>query len=123
MALYENMYVFVNGQVLAENVTIESSLDSDIQDVNTQVKEWAGITPAPITRTTTLNNVIPRTGVEFDAEAKMIAREEIEVMLQEGSSGKKCTSKGYITAAPRSSGVGQNTTLNFTVKGTPSSFK
>jgi hypothetical protein len=122
MALYSQIYIYINGILLAENQTIESALEGDIPDVMTIVKNWAGITPAPIVRTVTAANVIPLPGVEFDYEQKMLDFEEVEIMLQEGGSGKKCVSRGYIVNVPRSAGVGQNTTINFTFRGTPSAF-
>ena len=123
MALYSQIYLYMNGILLAENTTIETSLEADIQDVMTIAKNWAGITPSPITRTVTGNNVIPLSGVEFDFEQKMMDSEEVELMMQEGGSGKKCVTKGYITNVPRSAGVGATTTISFTFKGTPSKFE
>jgi hypothetical protein len=122
MALYSQVYIQVNGMTLAENQTIETALEGDIPDVMTIVKNWAGITPAPIVRTITAANVIPLPGVEFPFEEKMLAFEEVEIQLQEEGSGMKCVSRGYIVNVPRSAGVGQNTTISFTFRGTPSAF-
>lgn len=123
MTVYEQTYLFANGIALAENTTVESSLESDDQDVMTTVLDWAGITPAPITRTVSANNVIPLAGVEFDFEQKKIDREEVEIMLQEGGSGKKCITRGFILTCSRSSGVGQTATFSFTFKGSPGKFE
>lgn len=123
MALYREIFLFANGILLAENTTVETALEADIQDVTTTVKNWAGITPAPIIRTITATNVVPLPGVEFDFEQKMIDFEEVEMMLQEGGSGKKCVTKGYIVNVPRSAGVGATTTISFTFRGTPSKFE
>lgn len=123
MALYREIFLFANGILLAENTTVETALEADIQDVTTTVKNWAGITPAPIVRTITATNVVPLPGVEFDFEQKMIDFEEVEMMLQEGGSGKKCVTKGYIVNVPRSAGVGATTTISFTFRGTPSKFE
>jgi hypothetical protein len=123
MALYSQIYLFVNGVPLAENTTVETSLEADIQDVLTISKGWAGITPSPITRTVTANNVVPLSGVEFNFEQKMMDNEEVELMMQEGGSGKKCVTRGYITNVPRSAGVGATTTISFTFKGTKSKFE
>lgn len=123
MALYSQIYLYANGVLLAENTTVETSLEADIQDVMTIAKNWAGITPSPITRTVTANNVVPLSGIEFDFEQKMLDSEEVELMLQEGGSGKKCVTKGYITNVPRSAGVGATATISFTFKGTPSKFE
>jgi len=123
MALYSEIFLTLNGIRLAENTTIETALEADIQDVMTTVQNWAGITPAPIVRTVTASNVVPLPGVEFDFEAKMIDFEEVELMMQEGATGKKCVSKGYITNVPRSAGVGATTTISFTFRGKPSKFE
>lgn len=123
MALYREIFLFANGILLAENTTVETALEADIQDVTTTVKNWAGITPAPIIRTITASNVVPLPGVEFDFEQKMIDFEEVEMMMQEGGSGKKCVTKGYIVNVPRSAGVGATTTISFTFRGTPSKFE
>ncbi len=123
MALYREIFLFANGILLAENTTVETALEADIQDVTTTVKNWAGITPAPIVRTITASNVVPLPGVEFDFEEKMLFSEEVEMMMQEGGSGKKCVSKGYIVNVPRSAGVGATTTISFTFRGTPSKFE
>ena len=123
MALYSQIYLTVNGVPLAENTTVETSLEADIQDVMTISKGWAGITPSPITRSVTANNVVPLSGVEFDFEQKMMDSEEVELMMQEGGSGKKCVTRGYITNVPRSAGVGATTTISFTFKGTKSKFE
>ena len=123
MALYREIFLSMNNILLAENTTIETALEADIQDVMTTVRNWAGITPAPIVRTVTASNVVPLPGVEFDFEAKMLKFEEVELMMQEGGSGKKCVSKGYITNVPRSAGVGATTTISFTFRGKPSKFE
>lgn len=122
MALYSQLYLTINGVLLAENVSIETELSGDIPDVFTIVRNWSGITPAPIVRTVTAVNVVPLPGVEFDFEQKMLDFEEVEIQIQEGGSGKTCVSNGYIVSVPRSAGVGQTTNINFTFRGTPSSF-
>ena len=123
MALYSQIFLYANGQLLAENTTLETSLEADIQDVFTIVRNWAGITPAPIVRTVTGTNVVPLPGVEFDFEQKMLDFEELEIQMQEGGSGKTAVTNGYIVNVPRSAGVGQTTTINFTYRGTPSKFE
>jgi len=123
MAIYSQIYLSMNGVPLAENTTIETALESDIQQVLTIMRNFAGVTPAPIVRTVTATNVVPVSGLEFDFEQKFLDTEEVELMMQEYGSGKKCVTKGYITNVPRSAGVGQTTTINFTFVGTPSKFE
>jgi len=123
MGLYSQIYLKMNGVLLAENTTIESALEADVQDVFTIVRNWSGITPAPIVRSATGSNVIPLSGVEFNFEQKMMDFEEVGLNMQEGGSGKVCSSDGYITNVPRSAGVGQTTTISFSFRGTPSAFE
>lgn len=123
MALYTLVYIYANGVLLAENVSVDTALEADIPDVFTMVRNWAGVTPAPIVRTAKVNNVVPLPGVEFDYEQKMLDYEEIELMLQEGGSGKKCTTRGYIVGVQETIAVGQNTTISFDFRGTPSPFE
>ena len=122
MALYDQIFLFINGQLMAENTQIDTELSSDVQQVMTIVKQFAGITPSPIVRTVTGENVIPLTGFEFDFEQKFIDSEEVEIMLQQGGSGKKTTSKGYFTGVPVSAGVGKTATVSFSFVGSASPF-
>jgi len=124
MGLYNQIYLKMNGVLLAENTTIESALEADVQDVFTIVRNWSGITPAPIVRSATGSNVIPLSGVEFNFEQKMMDFELVGLGLWEGGlGGKSCLSDGYITNVPRSAGVGQTTTISFSFRGTPSAFE
>ena len=123
MALYSNLFLSANGVLLSENATVETELTADIQDVATMVKGWAGITPAPITRTVNASSFIPLAGAEFDFEQKYLDSEEVELMMQEAGSGKKCVTKGYFKSVTRSAGVGQNATIAFTFTGSKSAFK
>lgn len=122
MALYSQLVLMMNGAHLAENVSLETALEADIQDVFTIVRNWAGITPAPVVRTITGTNVVPLPGVEFDFEQKMLDFEEVEAQIWQLKSGKTCVSNGYIVNVPRTAGVGQTTNINFTYRGTPSRF-
>ena len=123
MALYSQVYLAINGKPLAENTTIDTELTGDIPDVFTMGHNWAGITPAPIVRAVPAENVIPLKGVEFDFEQKMLDFEEVELMMQEGGSGKKCVTKGYVVGVPRRAGIGATTTISFSFRGTPSAFE
>lgn len=123
MALYSNIYPYINGGLLQEAINVDTALEGDIPDVMTLVKNWAGITPAPLIRRATIQNCLPLPGVEVDFESKMLNFEEVELMLQEGGSGLAAVSNGYIVEVPRSAAVGQNAGVNFTFRGTPSAFE
>jgi hypothetical protein len=128
MALYSQINLYLDGSLLAENTTIETSLEADIQDVMTIAKNWAGITPSPVVRVVTATNVIPLSGAEQDFEELMLGPNnegpvEVDLKMQEIGSGKICVTSGYIVAVPRSAGVGQTTTISFTFRGHPTKFE
>jgi len=121
--LYEQLYIRYNGNPLAENTTVETNLEADHQDVATTIQGWNGITPAPITRTVSANNVIPITGAEVAFEEAFLASQEVTLMLTQGATGKTCTTTGYLRSVNISAGVGQTTTLSFSFTGKPSKFE
>ena len=63
MALYTLVYLYGNGVLLAENVSVDTALDADIPDVFTMVRNWAGVTASPIVRPVPAPNVLPLPGV------------------------------------------------------------
>jgi hypothetical protein len=123
MALYDGLFAFVNGQLLAENTSLEVSVDGDSQAVMTTVKQYAGESPSPKITMVTFENVVPVTGFEIDIVQKFLDSEEVELMLQFGGNGKKMKSKGVLLSPKVSSGVGKTTTLSFGFRGTPGKFE
>ena len=45
MQLYDKVYIYINGKLLAENTSVSTSLESDQQEVKTLVRGFAGISP------------------------------------------------------------------------------
>ncbi len=122
MAIYDQVYAFYKGALISEQTSVETSLESDIQRVMTLPKGFAGITPSPHIRTIKVENVVPIGGIELEIEDAFRNSEEVELQLQLGGSGQKCTSKGFIESVQISSGVGRTTTLSFSFVGEPSVF-
>jgi hypothetical protein len=123
MALYSQLNLTLDGILLAENTSIETSLSADIQDVMTIKDGWKGITPRKIMRTVSEYNVIPLTGVEVDFENLMLKSNKKKLKIQEIGSGKTCVTRGYITEVPRAAGVGATVTISFTFRGTGTAFE
>ena len=48
--LYDQVFIEVQGQLLAENTSINTDLTSDDQDVMTTVKGWSGVQVAVSSR-------------------------------------------------------------------------
>jgi hypothetical protein len=123
MALYDGCFMYVNGQLLAENTSLDISIEGDNQPVLTTVKGYAGESPSPKMTMIQADNVIPVTGFEVDIIQKFNDSEEVEAMVQFGGNGKKLKSKGTLLSPKISSGVGKVTTMSFGFRGTPGKFE
>tara|TARA_B100001123_G_C15073043_1_gene932381 strand:+ start:313 stop:690 length:378 start_codon:yes stop_codon:yes gene_type:complete len=121
--IYDQAYIFLNGQLLAEATSVESSIENQDQDVMTLVKGFAGQTPSPKKRTTRCDNVQTVAGFEFDFEQKEIDSEVVELKVQLGGSGLSAVSNGFIRNVSISSGVGQTMTVSFEHHGEPAIFE
>ena len=116
--IYDQMYVYVDGALLAENTSVDLSWEGDNQDVLTTVQGWAGVSPSPKMINATLSNVLPVTGFEFDFITAIKETWEVSLTFQFGGSGEIIESKGYFKP-PLSiaAGVGQTTTLSISFTG------
>lgn len=123
--LYDQVFMEVNGKLLAENTSVSTGITGDDQQVLTTVKGYNGISPAPKMRTISAENVIPSTkGIELDFEQWFLDSTELTIRLVLGGSGKSTISKGFLTKpADISAGVGQTTKLSFEFTGTAAPFK
>lgn len=121
--IYDQIYIFLNGQLLAESTQIQTSLESDDQKIMTLVKGFAGITPSPDVRTVKVENVVPSGGFEFDFEKAKKERQLVELKLQSGATGKAMTSKGFLLHVSIEAGVGKTLQVSFDFVGEPSTFQ
>lgn len=121
--LHDFLYCYVNGNLLSDNQEVETMIESNMTEVETTVKGWAGITPGGPKRRVKCKGVVPLTGFEFDAEKALINSTQVTIRLQFGGSGKSTTTKGYIVSAPSiTSGIGKTTEQNWDFVGEPSVF-
>ena len=123
--LYDQVFMEVNGKLLAENTSVTTGITGDDQPVETTVHGWNGISPAPKKRAISLENVVPSTkGIELDFEQWFLDSTELTFRLVLGGSGKSTISKGFLTKpADISAGVGQTTKLSCEFTGTAAPFK
>lgn len=121
--LYDQVYVFVDGALLSEALTVATGLESDDQDVATMVKGFAGLTPGPQRRTVKVENAVPSAGFEYPFEKKYKDRSVVQIKLQSGSTGKSMVSDGFFTGVNVDAGVGKSTSVSFEFKGEPSIFE
>jgi hypothetical protein len=121
--VYDQLYIFWNGDLLQENTSAEIDLDGDDQDVLTIPKGWAGQTPSPKKTMVRLGNVVPPTGQEVDAWEYALTSKKGTMRVTSGATGKSITSEGFIRKPKLSAGVGKNVDQNFEFHGTPAGWK
>lgn len=122
MALYDQAFIFIDGGLAAEATTVDTEITSDVQQVMTLAKGFAGITPSPHTRTVSVESMIPVSGFEFDYETAFLESQEVSIDIQLGGSGKKTSTLGYFTGVTVSAGVGRTATVSFEFVGTAAPF-
>lgn len=122
MAIYSNIFVVLNGQLLAESVSVETSLERPSSPVFSIKNNFEGVSTGPTVRQISVQNVIPASGSELQFEEMMRTTEKVEIMLQEGATGRLCISRGYITQVSRSGGVGAASGVSFTFVGSGTTF-
>jgi hypothetical protein len=121
--IYDQIYLYINGSLMAEAISVQTGLESDDQRILTLAKGFSGITPSPDVRTVKVENAVPSTGFEFDFEKAKKERRQIEIRMQSGATGKQCTSKGFLTQVSIDAGVGKALMLNFEFVGEPAIFE
>lgn len=122
MAIYNNIYVVLDGQLLAESVSVETSLKKQTSPVFSITGNFEGVSVGPMIRSISVNNVIPANGSEVQFEELMKTNKQVEIMLQEGSTGRLCISRGHITGVSRRGSVGASGSISFEFIGSASTF-
>lgn len=118
--IYDQIFGYWNGGLFSESTKIDTELRTDAQPIATQIKDFGGMTPSPLTRSVTAEFVIPLGGDEYDFEGAM-ARREFGVLKLLQMSGKQYEGSAYITSVKKSAGVGQTTNMSveFVAEGKP----
>lgn len=118
--IYDQIFGYWNGGLFSESTTIDTELVSDVQPIATQIKDFGGVTPSPLTRSVTAEFVIPLSGDEYDFEGAM-ARREFGVLKLLQMSGKQYEGTAYVRSVKKSAGVGKTTTMSveFMAEGKP----
>lgn len=121
--LHDFLFCYVDGSLLSDNQEVDTSIDSNMTEVETTVRGWSGITPGGPKRRVKCKGVVPISGFEFDAEKALVESRLVTIRLQYGVSGKSTTTKGYIlSGAGTTSGIGKTTEQNWEFVGEPSLF-
>lgn len=112
LQIYTDYNLFVDGQLLAEAVTISIDHKNNAQPVHTINKGFAGMSPGANETQIKVSNVHPRAGVEFNAVTSMQRLKLHEFTAFRGS--KKLTCKGFVTDVSEGGGVNKEATYDFT---------
>jgi hypothetical protein len=119
VGIYDQMFQYVNGALLAENTTVKLALEGTEVDVMTIVKGFAGQTPGPTKVTASCENVIPVSGFEVNTWNMQLNSEIVEMKFQFGGSGISLTSEGFIRGNVIDAGVSATSGITFEFHGGP----
>jgi hypothetical protein len=112
---YATGFCFLDGALLAEEVTIDLGYNPNNNIVVTQAKGFAGVSPGAGRFTAKVSNAIPRAGLEVDFYTIAKERRAIELIIHRAA--KKLTSKGFIMNLSEKLGVDQVASLEFDFEG------
>ena len=104
-------FVFLDGQLLTEELTCDVEYDPQNNVVVTQYKGFAGITAGAGQFTATVSNAIPRAGLEVDFYTLAKDRTPVEFIVHAGS--KKRISKGFLQRVREKFATGDSSTVDF----------
>lgn len=112
---YATGFVFVDGALLSEEVSVDLGYSPNNNIVVTQAKGFAGVSPGAGRFTAKVSNAIPRVGLELDYYAIAKERRAIELIVHRAA--KKVTSKGFIMNLSEKLGVDSVATFEFDFEG------
>jgi hypothetical protein len=104
---YSLLYFAINGALLTEEASMSIKRASKATLVETVAKGFSGVSPGAAMCQGSINNVIPASGLEFDAGPGIIAL-QVYTFKAVRSDGKGCVFQGFILDDDASHGVNQN---------------
>lgn len=124
MALYSNLYAYIDGALLAENQTLTVSLQPKNQEDIISIGEgYLGTETGAHVLQVEGELAVPLDGTELNVLQLALYKQKVQLFLSEGGSGQTLTSVGYILSPTRRAGVGQNQVASFSFRGTPAFFE
>lgn len=131
MPLYNQAYVYIDGQLLAENTTVATRMERASTDIFSISGNYEGQDVGPFVRIIEATNVFPVAGKDINYEKLMFENTTIEMMITDGGSVRAeggdvpgtVISVGRIVNVTRSAGVSQNYSISFVFKGSASAFE
>jgi hypothetical protein len=112
---YTAAFLFQDGKLLAEAQSEDTKYANGAHIIQTQAKKFAGISPGAPSFAITVENAMPRAGIEADYYGLVKNMTEVEMILHR--SAKKLTSKGFLMEVNEKHGVANPATLSYTFQG------
>jgi hypothetical protein len=115
LQLYSLCTVYVDGALLAEEVSVSIDRESRAQEVLTVAKGFAGMSPGAAMMMITIDNAVPAAGFELNAGPAMKGLGVKELTL--AMAGQTLTSKGFFVKDATSHAVNSESKLNISFVG------
>lgn len=109
--------ILVKGSLLAEAQRVRVSIRSNANPVRTMKKGLAGRSRGPVTSEITVENAVPRAGMEQDFVTMLLVDQDVD--LQFVFDGRTYTYEGWIDSVDKESAVDAAAGVNFTVMAGP----
>ena len=121
--VYEQVYFYVDGQLDGENTGFKLMLEGDDQPVLTIPKPFAGITPSPKMTRAQVKDVIPPTGMVFDAFESFLLSTVHEFRAVSAATGKSYTFMGFAQKPSIDAAVGKTVDYDYELIGEASKWQ
>jgi len=112
---YAKGSVFLDGQLLIEELSCDLDYDANNQIIITQQKGFAGISEGADSFEANVSNAIPRAGLEVDYYSLVADRTPVEFIVHAG--GKKRISTGFIMKLSENFGADKASGISFVFRG------
>ncbi|HEY2516947.1 MAG TPA: hypothetical protein VGI39_39015 [Polyangiaceae bacterium] len=117
LQLYSLLYARVNGALLTEEASVDFERDGGGNIVKTTAKGLAGVSPGSSMCSGRVMNVIPATGLEYDAGQVIVTYTPVNIGVIR-SDGKQCVVNGFIMKDAHSHATDQEAKYDFSFIGT-----
>ena len=121
LQLYTLAYVLVDGSILTEEASVNVNRATNSQAVNTVAKGYAGESPGAASIEIQVTNAVPSADFEMNPGRYMKNLKQVEIGLL--VAGKQLTARGFIISDSFKHSVNNESSLDFTFRGSFADFE
>lgn len=121
LSLYSLAYVLVDGAILTEEASVQVNRSTNSQPVNTVAKGYAGESPGAANCEIQVTSAVPSADFEMNPDRYMKGLKEVEIGVL--VAGKQLTAKGFIISDSFKHSVNNESSLDFTFRGSFASYE